>query len=144
MVLEYPGGKGGGMNALRYQEQVLEGVLEKFYADMKSERGDIKYQQDGAPSHTAKSTSKWLASHGISIFPHPPSSPDVSPIEPIWHELKSLLRARPHHPSSVQELIMAVKDCWEGIMVDDVDKYVNRMDEIVDAVLRAKGGHTKF
>ena len=53
VVLEYPGGKEGGMNAKRYQEQVLEGALRQFYTAMESERGNVQYQQDNAPSHTA-------------------------------------------------------------------------------------------
>jgi hypothetical protein len=33
VVLEYPGGKGGGMDSNRYREQVLEGVLLEFYEE---------------------------------------------------------------------------------------------------------------
>ncbi|THU86614.1 hypothetical protein K435DRAFT_559295, partial [Dendrothele bispora CBS 962.96] len=60
VVLEYSGGKGGGMNADHYQEQVLSGALAEFYKGMESERGGIKFQRDGAPSHKAKGTQKWL------------------------------------------------------------------------------------
>ena len=35
VVLEYPGGKGGGMNSKRYCEQVLEKALGDFYDKMK-------------------------------------------------------------------------------------------------------------
>ncbi|KAE9394207.1 hypothetical protein BT96DRAFT_998760 [Gymnopus androsaceus JB14] len=56
VVLEYLGGKEGGMNAKRYQEQALEGALRQFYTAMESERGNVQYQQDNAPSHTAKTT----------------------------------------------------------------------------------------
>ncbi|KAF5319866.1 hypothetical protein D9758_018521 [Tetrapyrgos nigripes] len=121
VVLEYPGGRGGGMNARRYQEQVLEGKLLEFYQEMDSERGDIKFQHDGAPSHTAKSTKKWLSDHGIPLFPHPPSSPDLNPIEPVWHKLKHGVQARPCHPTSVLSLIDAVKEVWEGITVETID-----------------------
>jgi DDE superfamily endonuclease/Transposase len=144
VVLEYPGGKGGGLNATRYQEQVLQGKLQAFWAKMRVERGDITFQQDGAPAHAAKSTKKWLSDHSISIFPHPPSSPDLNPIEPLWHKLKRHVRARPHPPTSVQELITAVHEAWGKIEAKDVDKYVGHMDNIVDAVLTANGGHTKF
>ncbi|KAE9391691.1 hypothetical protein BT96DRAFT_945185 [Gymnopus androsaceus JB14] len=40
VVLEYPGGKEGGMNTKRYQEQVLEGALRQFYTAMES-KGSI-------------------------------------------------------------------------------------------------------
>ncbi|KAF5353056.1 hypothetical protein D9758_008811 [Tetrapyrgos nigripes] len=144
VVLEYPGGKGGGMNAKRYIEQVLEGKLEQFYEDMRSDRDGVVFQQDGTLSHTAKSMKKWLRDHGITLFPHPPSSPDISPIKCVWHELKKLVRAREHPPTLTEGLIAAVKEAWDMIAVEDIDKYVNRMDDIVDAVLKAKGGHTKY
>jgi transposase len=60
VVLEYPGGKGGGMNTRRYCEQVLEGVLLDFYAEMSQTRGSVRFQQDNASCHTSKSTKKWL------------------------------------------------------------------------------------
>jgi hypothetical protein len=56
VILEYPGGRGGGVTAARYQEQVLDKVLHDFYQSMAEERGHILFQQDGAPSHTAKNT----------------------------------------------------------------------------------------
>src|SRR6266478_3732256 len=88
VVLEYPGGKGGGMTSIRYQQQVLAGPLLDFYNDMKVLRGYMQFQQDGAPSHTSRSTVWWLSSHNIPLFFHPPSSPDLNPIEPLWLELK--------------------------------------------------------
>ena len=91
VVLEYPGGKGGGMNSKRYCEQVLEGALGDFYAEMKQAHGRIQFQQDNAPCHTSKRTKKWLGDHSISLLYHPPNSPDLSPIEPVWHELKKII-----------------------------------------------------
>lgn len=51
VILEYPGGKGGGMTAQRYIDQVLSGPLTKFYKKMKHSRPLFQFQQDGAPSH---------------------------------------------------------------------------------------------
>ncbi|KAF5361561.1 hypothetical protein D9757_014124 [Collybiopsis confluens] len=68
IVLEYPGGRGGGMpNGARYQEQVLEGSLLQFWDAMKSERPDLKFQQDSAPAHTARTTGHWLKDHDITM-----------------------------------------------------------------------------
>jgi len=51
IVLEYPGGKGGGMNTDHYISQVLEGPVTHFFAEMKClQRGPI-FMQDGAASH---------------------------------------------------------------------------------------------
>jgi hypothetical protein len=66
VLLEYPGGKGGGMNADCYIEQVLKKALSDFYVEAVHEYGDVVYfQQDGARSHTAKRTLAWLDSHDV-------------------------------------------------------------------------------
>ncbi|KIJ95279.1 hypothetical protein K443DRAFT_109012, partial [Laccaria amethystina LaAM-08-1] len=56
VVLEYPGGKGGGMNAEQYISQVLDAHLKLFYDQVELERRGVVFQQDGAPSHNAKQT----------------------------------------------------------------------------------------
>jgi hypothetical protein len=65
VVLEYPGGKGGEMNAERYQKQVLEWKLYNYYMDRMEKMGQVKFQQDGAPLHTACSTNAWFSWNSI-------------------------------------------------------------------------------
>ena len=144
IVLEYLGGKGGGMNSACYQKQVLDGVLRDFFAEMKSEKPPLKFQQDNAPSHRSKSTMKWFKESGISLLFHPPSSPDLSPIEPVWHKLKKVLWALPHLPTTIQELHAVILSVWDMLPIVDVDKHINRMHDRVEAILAAKGGHTRF
>ncbi|CAA7267815.1 unnamed protein product [Cyclocybe aegerita] len=144
VVLEYPGGKGGGMNSKHYQEQVLEPVLLPLYYLLDQERGNMRFQQDGTPSHSSKVTKRWFAQHGIPLFPHPPSSPDLNPIEPLWHILKSTLRHLPHPPTTVNGLRAAVLRAWEEIPVEVINHQIGNMDHRVKAVLAARGGHTRF
>jgi len=144
IVLEYPGGKGGGMNATRYKEQVLEGALKSFYAEMTKERGKVYFQQDGAASHCSKSTQNWFQHSNIPLLYHPPSSPDLNPIEPVWHGLKNTIQSLPHPPSTTNALCEAVKAAWESLPIHDVDKHIISMPERVSAILTACGGHTRF
>jgi transposase len=144
VVLEYPGGKGGGMTAARYQEQVLEGHLVRVMKQLGRRRYGLKFQQDGAPSHKAKSTHKWFSDHDIPLFPHPSSSPDLSPIEPVWHELKARIRAHLPRPTTFEGLKAVVLAEWEKLPIEAINRHTGRMRERVEAVLEAKGGHTKF
>ena len=144
VVLEYPSGKGGGMNSTQYQEQVLEAHLKAFYAQMAKERGSVKFQQDNAASHVSKTTHQWLENNKIKLFSHPASSPDLSAIEPLWHELKIYICKLPSPPTSLQQLKSAVFEAWEAIPVESIDKQVKRMPDRVEAVIKAKGGHTRF
>ena len=144
VVLEYPGGKGGGMNTARYQEQVLESVLKDFYKQMDAERDGVIFQQDGAASHRSKSTKKWFSDHEIPLLFHLASSPNLSPIEPVWHELKKLIQGLPHPPNTTKQLIAAIRDARDTLPIADVDKHVNGMGDRDDAIIAAKGGHTRF
>lgn len=143
VVLDYPGGRGGGMTAVRYQEQVLEGALHGFYEEMKCEKGLVNFQQDNARCHTAKTTLQWFEAAGISLVDHPANSPDLNPIENIWHELKEHVRRL--GPVTTQDgLKAAIRQAWEIISVEDINKYIYQMPECVAAVLEAKGDHTPF
>ena len=51
-----------------------------------------EFQQDGTLSHISKLAKQQLADHGISMFPHPPSLPDLNHIEPVWHQLKKSIQ----------------------------------------------------
>lgn len=42
-VLEYPGGRGGGMTAKRYQDQVLEKAMYEFYLEMAEDRDQVLF-----------------------------------------------------------------------------------------------------
>jgi transposase len=144
VVLEYPGGKGGGMNSTRYQDQVLDPILKAFYIQMNNERQSVNFQQDGAASHRSKSTMKWFAENKIPLFNHPASSPDLNPIEPVWLDLKNILRHLTHPPNTVDQLRTAVLDAWEQLPMERIDGHIRRMGDRVEAVLKAKGGHTIF
>jgi len=144
VVLEYPGGRGGGMNTKRYREQVLDAALKPFYQEMTKARGRVHFQQDGASCHTSKATKKWFEDNHIPLFYHPANSPDLSPIEPVWNELKKIIRNLEHRPTSTDGLITAIHAAWEELSIDDVNKHVHGMPERVEAILKARGGHTRF
>ncbi|KAK3507927.1 hypothetical protein QTP70_003822 [Hemibagrus guttatus] len=56
-------------------------------------------QQDNDPKHTSKSTSEWLKKNKMKTLEWPSESPDLNPIEMLWHDLKKVVHAR--KPSNV-------------------------------------------
>ena len=46
--------------------------------------------QDNDPKHTSKYAKKWMEAHDIKWYTTPAESPDLNPIELIWHELKGI------------------------------------------------------
>ena len=79
---------------------------------MELERPGVVFQEDSAPSHTARLAKTWFTNNEVALFPHPPNSPDLNPIKPVWHELNKLIRAWPHLPSSIPQLISTIHDAW--------------------------------
>jgi hypothetical protein len=142
-MLEYLGGK-GGMDSKCYQDQVLESVLRAFYMQMNHERQMVYFQQDNALSHCSKSTMKWLSKNKISLFKPPASSPDLNSIEPVWLNLKNSLHHLTHCLSTVEQLRAVVINAWEQLPMEQIDGHTWKMGDCIEAVLKAKGGHTTF
>ncbi len=65
---------------------VYQGIMEHFMrpsADQHFKEADFIFQQDLAPTHTAKSTKSWLNDHGVGVLDWPTNSPDLNPRESI-------------------------------------------------------------
>ena len=81
----------GRNNAKTYKE-ILKNHLFRVREEMYAEGIlDPVFQHDNSPVHTAKIITAWLNKYGFDVTDHPPYSPDLSPIEHVWVELKCRL-----------------------------------------------------
>jgi len=72
--------------------------------------GSWWYQQDNDPKHTSHIVQHWLFSQGIQLLDFPPYSPDLSPIENLWANLKH--RVERHNARNLHELEQHVRQEW--------------------------------
>lgn len=131
----------GRVNSQKYQE-ILENYLLPSIEGLKNSEGEFIFQQDGASSHTSKSTKEWLREHGIDPMDWPSSSPDMSPIETLWHEMKKRLRARPAR--TVPELKLRLAEIWGSFTPEFCAKLVSSMPKRIRTLKEVKGDATQF
>jgi transposase len=105
---------------------------------------DFIFQHDNDPKHTAQRTKNYLESEGIEKLFWPPQSPDLNPIEHLWAILKRKLNAYETCPKSMHELWQRAEVEWNKIPPEMCVKLIESVPGRVQAVLRVKGGHTRY
>ena len=136
--------KGNGYITQSYL-QALEAALVPVYTP-----GQF-YQQDNAKIHVSKAAKEWFEDHGIWVIYQPSHSPDMNPIEHVWRAMKSSLHRQ--HPDihllknnedDVEVLKGWIKDAWEAVPQELIDRLILSMPRRLQALRKAKGWYTKY
>ena len=105
---------------------------------------DVIFQQDNDPKHNSKMAQSYLKDHGFTVMLWPANSPDLNPIEHLWHHLKMKLDEYEHPPNSLHQLWGRVEKEWEKIDKSVCQNLIESMPRRLAAVIKAKGGYTKY
>jgi transposase len=101
------------------------------------------FQQDNDVKHTSRKTTEWLQRNHVATLAWPPQSPDLNPMENIWSVFKQRVREGAA-VTSVERLWERMEDAWWAIEGDRCARLIDTMPARVQAVIKAKGGHTKY
>jgi hypothetical protein len=133
----------GKMNRLDYIE-ILDKHLLPFIRS-KHHRQRYAFQDDNAPVHTARDVKNWIAQQKVKVLPDWPSqSPDLNPIEHLWHELERRLRKRSVRPKNFHELEGALQEEWERIPSETYINLIESMPRRIEACIKNNGWPTKY
>ncbi|WWC63231.1 uncharacterized protein I303_105831 [Kwoniella dejecticola CBS 10117] len=134
----------GKIKSARYIDEILKGKLKSYVRRFKgSSNATILVVEDNAPIHNSGVTTLARAKLGIRRLSHPPSSPDLNPIEWMWRAVKRRLGFMPR-ASNLEMLKEQIREAWEDIPLSYVNGLITRMETVRQAVVAARGLHTPY
>ena len=129
------------MNAIQYKE-VLENRAIPQMNEWFAQRHFV-FMHDSAPCHKTKSVTQFLKNQSIDVLLWP-ANPDLNLIENVWAVVKaSMLR---FSLSTKQAVISKLLEVWRNndVVERTIRNSIKSMPRRIEAVIKAKGGITKY
>ncbi|KAG0901251.1 hypothetical protein G6F33_013035 [Rhizopus arrhizus] len=136
-----------GSDGCRYYWTQPGDVLRPHHIDLSVKHGSGKSIMWGYndPKHKSKSTMTWLQQNKVQyINDWPPNSPDLNPIQHVWHLLKLRLSLYERKARNIDELWERVDVEWNKLDKDVCRSYIDSMPDRIAAVIKSKGRFTRY
>ena len=122
---------------MKFFEKTLVPFLREYLPD------HYRFQQDNDPKHTSKSTTAFMEEKNINWWRTTASSPDLNPIENLWHEMKNYIRTEVK-PTTKDQLVDGLEAFWKTVTVEKCQRYIGHLTKVIPAVILADGGPSGF
>ncbi len=101
---------------------------------------------DNATCHKAQVISDWFLEHDneFTLLKWPPQSPDLNPIEHLWDVVEREIHIMDVQSTNLQQLCDAIMSIWTKVSEECFQHLVESMPRRIKAVLKAKGGPTRY
>ena len=127
---------GGIMESTFFTEDLLSKCLMPFIRETLPD--GHRFQQDNDPKHTSKLTQTFIENNNINWWKTPLESPDMNPIELVWHEMKHLRKYV--KPKTKEELMAGLEKFWvERMTPDKCAKYISHLRKVIPKVIEREG-----
>lgn len=131
-----------GIMKAEFYVQILQHCLLPFLETTFSGK-EHRFMQDNDPKHVSRMAKTFFEDNGVNWWRTPPESPDLNPIENVWHELKEHLRSRVK-PKNLSELISGIKSFWTTVDIPKCRKYIGHLRKVIPRVIELQGDATGY
>ena len=132
----------GIMNAELYCE-ILKKTFLPFIQEHFPPPSIHRFMQDNDPKHTSRAAQDFYVRSGINWWRTPAESPDMNPIENLWHELKEFIR-REAKPTNKEELIRGILNFWDRVDAHKCCRYIDHLKKVLPKVIECNGDATGY
>ena len=115
-------------------------IVKKTY----DKRDIALWLDDGAKYHTSKTTTAYRKSMGIERMDWPAQSPDLNPIENIWHLMKMRILKQRHRITTKEEMKRVLLEEWNKIPLKYIRKLISDMSKRREEIIKNRGGSTHY
>lgn len=102
-----------------------------------------RFMADNDPKHTSGLAQCFLEDNEVYWWRTPAESPDLNPIENLWHELKEFIR-REVKPTTKQLLVDGIRQFWTTVDVQKCRKYIRHLRKVIPKVIELDGAATGY
>jgi hypothetical protein len=124
--------------------KIMQDELQESLAYYKKQPEQVIFQQDNDRKHTCKKAQAYFKDQEYQVLNWPAQSPDLNPIEHLWNHLKNQLSKYEEPPNGILQLWERVQKEWDMIPPEVSQNLIESMPRRVAALLKAKGGYTKY
>lgn len=134
----------GIMDGEKYR-QILIHHMAPYCKNLEGETGfDIIFQQDNDPKHTCNKVKRYLSNKQMRVLKWVSQSPDINPIENAWRQMKLRIAKKQRKAKNLAEVFEIAVEEWNAISLKSFQTLIESMPRRCQAVIEAKGGHTKY
>ena len=126
------------LDSAAYQQDILTPAL-SFIKGTRTTRGRVYFQQDNAPPHFSRSTTRFLAEKGVCMLADWP--PDLNVAENAWAAILRELVGKSFPTEDV--LWAAIQVAWQKVPASFVRKLWDSIPRRLEGVRRARGAATR-
>nr|KAG5707944.1 hypothetical protein BaRGS_031675 [Batillaria attramentaria] len=128
----------GTLTAIRYRDEILDPVVRPYTGAIGPE---FILMDDNARPHTARIVDQYLEEESMEW---PARSPDLNPVEHVWDMIGRAVHARVNPTRTLVQLGQALQQEWDQIPQQTIRNLICSMRRRCQAVIPARGGHTRY